>query len=318
MKALPLTVEPFAAETVGSFYRRLAERNAIPPGELWTAIRHAQPHLPLQTTPEAVPRLIEQLAALPPGHLAGRRQDRLFVRCAHAAWQYNPCPICAPLPAPSTMCRRCARNQTVEVRTRTGAVCARHRRWHRAGSDDDLTGQPAHLHADHFLTGTLWQRGVGLSTGELELATELLALRHTTEPHPVGPTSRDDQLRALYPKAVQVTALLTEPWAERFLANLRVGQLPVAALVASVVNAVDTHSRRELAAFRESFHTQDRETLISLNRTVRLRYGRSPGLDDLGTRILAISSRVRATFLRHTDARRPPTPHKRDEAAPAS
>lgn len=170
MRALPVVVDPFAGETVRSFYRRLAERNAVPTGELWTAIRQARPHLPLRTTPEVVPRLVEQLAGLPHGHLDGRRQDRLFVRCAHANWRHVNCVTCAPLPAPVTMCRRCARGQTVEVRTRSGAVCIRHRRWHYAGADDDLAGETAHLHAERRLVGTLWERGVALGSGELELA----------------------------------------------------------------------------------------------------------------------------------------------------
>ncbi|MGB4778162.1 hypothetical protein [Microbacterium sp.] len=313
-----MTVEPFAGETVRSLYRRLAERNAIPSGELWTAIRHAQLKLPLKTTPEAAPHLVEQLAGLPPGHLDGRPQDRLFVRCAHAAWQYNPCPICAPLPAPATMCRRCTRGQTVEVRTRSGAVCARHHRWHYASADDDLTGQNAHLHAERFLTGTLWQRGLALNTGELELATELLGFRHTAGPQHAQPGILDGRFREYYPKAVQVTALLTEPWAERFLTNIRLGRLPVAVLVAAVVTAVDTHSRHQLATLRESFRAYDRETLITLDRTVRLRHGRSPGLDEFGTKILAIASRVRGTFLRHADARRPPTHHEHAESSRAS
>lgn len=306
MRALPVAVEPFAGETVRSLYRRLAERNEVPTGELWTVIRHAQPRLPLRTTPEVVPRLVEQLAGLPRGYFDGRREDRLFVRCPHATWRHTNCRTCAPLPAPVTMCRRCARGQTVEVRTRSGAVCTRHRRWHYAGADDDLTGKTAHLHAERCLTGTLWQRGVALSTGELELATELLILRHTAEPHEPGSVSFGGQLRELYPKAVQLTVLLTEPWAERFLANTRVGRMPVAALVEAAVTAVDTRSRHELVAIRESFRSRDREALITLNQGVRLRHGRSPGLGELGARILGIAPRVRATFLRHADARHPP------------
>ncbi|WP_454129206.1 hypothetical protein [Microbacterium aurum] len=318
MKALPVAVEPFAGETVRSLYRRLAERNAVPTGELWTVIRHAQPHLPLRTTPEAVPRLVEQLAGLPAGYFDGRRQDRLFVRCAHANWRHANCATCAPLPAPVTMCRRCSRGQTVETRTRSGAVCTRHRRWHYAGADDDLTGKTAHLRAERCLLGTLWQRGVALSTGELELATELLILRHTAQGHEAHAISYDEQLREFYPTAVHLTALLTEPWAERFLANTRVGRVPVAALVEAAVTAVDTRSQPQLATIRESFRAQDREALITLNRSVRLRYGRSPGLGELGARVLDIASRVRGTFLRHADARRPPSQREHASRSRAS
>lgn len=307
MRALPIGAEPFAGETVRSLYRRLAERNAIPPGELWTIIRHRQPRLPLKTTPELVPRLVEQLGALPHRFFDGRREDRLFVRCVHTQWRHTNCTRCAPLPAPVAMCRRCARGQRVDVRTRTGAACTRHRRWHYAGADESLNQSVAHLRAERCLVGPLWKRGVALSTGELELAAELLVFQRggTQDHHELA--THEARLHQFYPEAVRLTALLTEPWAERYLANTRLGHAPVAALVEAAVTAVETRSERRLALIRESFHTEDRETFITLNRTVRLRYGRSPGLGELGARILRIAPRVRATFLRHADARHPPT-----------
>lgn len=58
MRKLPVTVEPFRGETVGSVYRRLVSRNSLTSGDLWTAIRKAQGGLPLRATPELVPTLI--------------------------------------------------------------------------------------------------------------------------------------------------------------------------------------------------------------------------------------------------------------------
>lgn len=138
MRKLPVLIEPFTGETVSSVYRRLTTRNAVPAGELWTTLRHARPRLPLRTTPELVPRLVEDLADLPPGFFDGRRTDRLFVRCIHADWRHNNCPTCAPLPSAVTKCRRCTGGEPVEVRTRIGAVSRAHRRWHYAGADRDL------------------------------------------------------------------------------------------------------------------------------------------------------------------------------------
>jgi hypothetical protein len=123
MRKLPVLVEPFAGETVSSVYRRLADRNAVPTGELWTTIRHARPRLPLRTTPELVPRLVEELADLPPGFFDGRRSDRLFVRCIHRLATQQLPDVRAPAVA-VTKCRRCTGGEPVEVRTRIGAVCA--------------------------------------------------------------------------------------------------------------------------------------------------------------------------------------------------
>ena len=302
MKALPVRIEPFPGETVRSVYRRLAEHNAVPTGELWTTIRHARPRLPLRTTPALVPHLVEELADLPPGFFDGRRSDRLFVRCIHTHWLHSNCPTCAPLPSAVTKCRRCTGGEPVEVHTRIGAVCARHRRWHYAGADRDLGRSANFLRAERCLTGTLWERGIGPDTGEMELATALLPandLGAEDEPHRTA-------LARHYPEAVQLVALLTEPWAERFFANTNVGPIQVAALVEAAVNAVTAGTSHDVDAVRASFHTEGRETVIGLDRRLRLRYGRSPGLDELGRRILTFAPRVRATLLRHTDARRPP------------
>lgn len=303
MRPLPVLIEPFAGEAVGSVYRRLATRNAVPTGELWTTIRHVRPRLPLRTTPELVPRLIEELADLPPGFFYGRRSDRLFVRCIHTGWRHSNCPTCAPLPSAVTKCRRCTGGEPVEVRTRIGAVCARHRRWHYAGADCDLGRSADIFRAERCLTGTLWERGIGPDTGEMELATTLIRandLRREDESHRTA-------FARHYPEAVRLVALTTEPWAERFLANTKVGPIQVAALVEAAVNAVTAGTSHDVDAVRASFHAEGRETVISLDRPVRLRYGRSPGLDELGRRILTFAPRVRATLLRHTDARKPPT-----------
>jgi len=309
MRTLPVLVEPFAGETVGSVYRRLADRNAVPTGELWTTIRHAHPRLPLRTTPELVPRLVEELAGLPHEFFDGRRSDRLFVRCIHAQWRYSNCATCAPPPAPVTKCRRCTRGEAVEVRTRGGAVCTRHRRWHYAGADDDLSTNAAHVRAERCLTGTLWQRGIGFDTGELELATELVMFHLGAE---LDAATHNEQLRQLYPEVVQLTALLTEPWAERFLSNSSVGRVPVAALGEAAVIAICSHAQQDICSIRGSFHTRDREAVVGVGRSFRLRYGRSPGIGKLGTRILTIAPRLRATFLRHADARQPSPRRKND------
>ena len=300
MRPLPVLIEPFAGETVSSVYRRLATRNAVPAGELWTTIRHARPRLPLRTTPELVPRLVEELADLPIGFFGGRRSDRLFVRCIHADWRHSNCPTCAPLPSPVTKCRRCTGGEPVEVRTRSGAVCERHRRWHYAGADRNLARSADFVRAERCLTGTLWERGIGPDTGELELATALIGATDIGQED----ESHRTALARHYPEAVRLVALLTEPWAERFLANTNVGPIQVAALVGAAVNA---GTSRDVDAVRASFHAEGRETVISLDRPVRLRYGRSPGLDELGRRILTFVPRARATLLRHTDARNPPT-----------
>ncbi|MGO2683387.1 hypothetical protein [Microbacterium sp.] len=305
MRALPATIEPFQGETVCSVYHRLVERNDLTTGELWTAIRRQNPGLPLRTTPGLVPRIVEDLAGLPRGRLdQDADTHRLFVRCEHTLWQHSSCPACAPLPAPVTMCRRCTGGENVEARARTGGVCARHRRWHYAGHDDDLGDETRYGQAERCLTGPLWQRGIGLDTGELELATELLTLHRQHVGAVEGRGDAAERLRALYPEAVCLTAFLTEPWATRFLAHTHIGQLPVVALIEATVVAVSAHSRSDLNNISETFQATGREASVRITRTVR--YGQPVPIGSLGTLVRESTPRLRAVFLRHNDARRPP------------
>lgn len=91
----------------------------------------------------------------------------MYVRCHHHDWAPHPCPRCGYTQQLRAACRRCAQGEETTVRTRGGAVCNRHRRWHLDGADIDLTGFPEYTRAERCLSGSLWKRGVGLATGEL-------------------------------------------------------------------------------------------------------------------------------------------------------
>lgn len=308
MRALPATITPFPGETVRSIYRRLVEKNDLTTGELWTAIRKQISGLPLRTTPELVPRTVEEIAGLPHGYVdRDLNTHRLFIRCEHTGWQHSNCPACAPSPAPVTMCRHCTGGAIVEARTRGGAVCTRHRRWHFDGRDDHLP-DARYLRAERCLTGTLWQRGIGLNTGEIELAADLLTAHQEHHAHTELSAPRVERLRGVYPDAVRVTAFLTEPWATRFLATPGVGHLPVVALIEASVAAMAEGSRSDLETIREAFRTNGRETYVRIERAARVRHGRPLALGELGTRVRGSAPRLRTTFLRHNDARHSSSP----------
>jgi len=306
MRMLPATVDPFPGETVRSLYIRLVERNSLTTGELWTAFRKMQQGLPLRTTPEVVPRLVEQLAGLPDGWF-GRddTERRLFIRCIHSGWAHERCRECSPLPTPLTMCRRCTGGQRVEGQSRSGAFCGHHRRWHYGGRDDEVVLASRFLRAERCLTGPLWSRGIGLDTGELELACELLSTYRELTDGDVASSDAAERLRDFYPEAVQLTAFLTEPSAQAFLNNTHIGCLPVVALIEASVAAVDSRSPSRLKDIREVFQTSGRDARVYAAASTMVRHGRSIAVGELGTRVRGSGPRLRAVFLRHSDARRP-------------
>lgn len=307
MRALPATVDPFPGETLQSLYLRLVKRNALTTGELWTAIRKTQQGLPLRTTPELVPRLVEQLAGLSHGWFdSDDIERRLFIRCIHSGWRYSRCRECAPLPTPLTMCRRCTAGARVESQSRSGAFCGRHSRWHYGGRDDEIVLASRFLRAERCLTGPLWSRGIGLDTGELELACELLSIdRELTGGH-VAANDAAERLHDFYPEAVQLTAFLTEPAAQAFLSNTHIGYLPVVALIEASVAAIESRSPSVLRDIREAFQTSGRDARVHAAASA-VRHGRSIEVGGLGARIRGSGPRLRAVFLRHSDARRPTT-----------
>lgn len=306
MRALPVRVHVYPAETVSSVFTRLATANHVPTGELWTSVRRHQAGLQLRTMPELAPERVAELAGLPNDYFRhGRRCDRLFARCAHNDWRYSNCPTCAPRPAPVTMCQRCAGGELVYARIRSGPVCVKHRRWHYDGQDIDLTNERRHLRAERCFTGMLWERGIGLETGEIELATDLLSAKRRLEGRLSDVPSYSARLRVLYPDVIALVELLTEPWAVQFLSNRKLGHVPVALLVDAAVAAVESRSARAKDELRGSFVARGREANVRVGRMLRLRHGQSPERGEFGTHLLEYGPRLRAVFLRHTNARRP-------------
>lgn len=312
MRVLPATVSPFPGETVRSLYRRLVERNSLTAGELWTAIRKSKQGLPLRTTPEAAPDVVAQLDDLPANWFD--RDDttsRLFSRCIHNNWAHAQCARCSALPKPVTMCRRCASGMNVEVQSRAGAFCARHERWHYDGRDEAIGIPVAYARAERCLTGTLWARGIGLDTGEVELACEIISTYRELVDGAPYTDGADQQMRDFYPEAVELTAFLTAPSAQAFLRNRQIGHLPVAAMVEAAATAVASRSRHRLRSVHEMFQASDRELRLGDSATKPLRHGRSLEMGALGVLIRDHVPRIRAVFLRHDDARRP-LPMRRD------
>ena len=301
MRALPLQPALFAGETVRSFYARLAECNELPPGELWTAIRKNLSGLPLRTTPHLATGVIEELGGLMPGHF---REDAirqtLFVRCVHNGWAHAPCRLCVLPPSPARMCTRCSAGQVVEVQRRAGAFCIRHGRWHYGGEEEDVRHRANYRRAERRIAGTLWQRGVALGTGEIELAAELL---HVSDPTISEGATCANRLRAWYPEAVRLAEFLTEPWACQFLAARTIGSEPVVALIESSVAAVRDGGDTDLEHFRGAFRANGREASVTAPRRAHDPYMTIVNAGRVRAFVRKRMPRLRGAFLKHNDAR---------------
>ena len=192
----------------------------------------------------------------------------------------------------------------VEVQSRAGAFCARHKRWHRDGRDEAIRIPVVYARAERCLTGTLWARGIGLDTGEIELAGEIISTYRELVDDALSIGGAEQHMRDFYPEAVELTAFLTAPSMQAFLRNRQIGHLPVAAMVEAAATAVASRSRNQLGSVNEMFQASGRELRLGDSATKPLRHGRSLEMGALGVLIRDNVPRIRAVFLRHDDARR--------------
>jgi hypothetical protein len=222
VQRLPIEVRPFSGETVTGYVGRLATANGLAARDLRLHIRDHAGLSATHTNLERAADVVERLGGLPVGHFAkDERRHSMYVRCPHSHWQPGRCRTCGYAQAPRTGCLRCSAGVATTVRTRGGAVCNRHHRWHVAGADLDLSGLPDYTRAERCLSGTLWKRGIGLSTGELQLAATLVRnwlidsdatdrLGHRRADLGVDGLAPDDVFLFAYPEIVNLTTVLTD------------------------------------------------------------------------------------------------------------
>ncbi|MBG0716886.1 hypothetical protein G3N18_02130 [Microbacterium sp. 2C] len=222
VRRLPVMVQPLAAETITGFLGRLATANALTPRDLRLHVTDLAGMSPSHPNLERAATWAERLGGLKPGHFADdARRNAMYVRCQHYAWQPTLCRRCGYNQAARTACLRCARGEQSSVCSRGGAVCNRHQRWHIGGADIDLTPFQEYAQAERCLSGTLWKRGIGLTTGELQLAASLIRYwsieeraegRIADRMATIGIDSldADSVFLVAYPEIVRLTTILTD------------------------------------------------------------------------------------------------------------
>lgn len=233
----------------------------------------------------------------------------MYVRCPHYAWQPSLCRRCGYAQQPRTGCRRCTTGQATTIRSRGGAVCNRHARWHIGGADIDLTGLPEYTHAERCVSGTLWKRGIGLATGELQLATTLI--RHWLTDSPitdrlerrrtalqVDGLTQEDVFLVAYPEVVNLTTVLTDLSFASYLLSPRFSLAEqVWALEAAVVTIVHGSTNQRLHTVAEQIITRGKEAVETAFGMRQSPHNKRPA--TLEKSLVASSQRHRSCLLRH-------------------
>lgn len=310
VRRLPVSVQPLAAETITGFLGRLATANALTPRDLRLHVTDLAGMSPSHPNLERAAAWAERLGGLRPGHFAGdARRNAMYVRCQHYAWQPTLCRRCGHTQTARTACRRCARGEQTSVRSRGGAVCNRHRRWHFDGTDIDLTRLPEFAHAERCLSGALWKRGIGLTTGELQLSASLIRCWAVDEQLEgrivdrmgmigINSLDADSVLLAAYPEIVRLTTILTDLSFASYLLSPRFSLAEqVWALEAAVVTVMNGCTTPRLHQIAERIVARGKmavETAFGMRQNAS---NNRPA--TLEKSLVASSQRHRSCLLRH-------------------
>lgn len=310
VRPLPRTVQPLAAETVTGFLGRPAIANALTPRDLRLHVTDLAGLSPSRPNLERAAEWVERLGGLALGHFAhDARRNAMYVRCQHYAWQPTPCKRCGYTQAARTACRRCAKGEQTSVRSRGGAVCNRHQRWHIDGADIDLTPFQEYAHAERCLSGSLWKRGIGLTTGELQLAASLIRYwsieerldgRIADRMATIGIDSlhADSVFLVAYPEIVRLTAILTDLSFASYLLSPRFSLAEqVWALEAAVVTVMNGCTTPHLHQVAERIVARGKmavETAFGMRQNAN---NKRPA--TLEKALVASSQRHRSCLLRH-------------------
>lgn len=310
VRSLPIRVPPVAGETVTGFLGRLAHANALTPRDVRLHLTDIAGLSPYHPDLEQAGQWAERLGGLPPGHFErDARRNGMYVRCPHYQWQPTACRHCGYTQQPRSACRRCARGAETTVRSRGGAVCNHHRRWHVDGADLDVAAFPEYAHAERCFSGTLWKRGIGLSTGELQLAASLICAWAADSDLPERIHRRaatlDTEVRdqggvflVAYPEVVNLTTVLTDLSFASYLLSPRFSLAEqVWALEAAVVTIMRGSTTQRLHELAERIVSRGKAAVEAAFGMRQNAHNKRPA--TLEKSLIASSQRHRSCLLRH-------------------
>lgn len=330
VRPLPVAVRPLAGETVTGYLARLAVANALTPRLLRIHATRISGIPPYRPDLERAAAWVERLGGLTAGHFdRDARRNAMYIRCHHHDWAPHPCRHCGFTQQPRTACRRCAHGEETTVRTRGGAVCNRHRRWHIGCADIDLTGFPEYTRAERCLSGALWKRGVGLTTGELQLAAALIGhwavdadvsprLHERMAAFGIETVDHDTIILIAYPEIVHLTTVLTDLSFASYLLTprFRLAQ-QVWALEAAVITIMHGSTTDQLHQVAERIVSQGKVAVETANGMRQGKTNNRPA--TLEKALVASSQRHRSCLLRHlSTVRIQVQPYEPGVAAPAN
>lgn len=330
LRALPILIEPVAGETCDGYINRLAAAHLL---EILDIRRELIRHLCRRGWNGNDPRLPEalaQFAGLSPHALTPSFEEHgMWVRCGHPTWSPKKCERCRRFDTPRAACALCAGGMRTLTIARGGAYCTQHAHWsfrdlHATTPDTDEYAQ-----AELELRTTLWERGVTLHTGEVNLAAALVRAWNDGTPAPgrlhdrseifglASPRSYEEVLLCAYPDVIRVATLITTRRVITPLLDTAVSALTQAdrftAAIAATCGGHPNEGLRQLARAVIGYAHRSVHYAAGLRRTPQTKNLACP----MNRALIVAAGRQRACLLRHaTPAQIRDTGWKRTGGAP--
>lgn len=317
LRALPIRIEPVPGETCDGYIGRLAAAHQLEILDIHRVLQHHLGRHDWNSKDTRLPAALAQLAGLPAQTLLySFGEHGMWVRCGHQTWNPKKCERCHRFDAPHAACAICAGGMPTLTVARSGPLCTRHDRWAFRGLHAAIPGPDDYEHAELLLTTTLWERGVTLHTGEINLAAALVRAWNHGNTQPSRPDTRsrllgiespysyEEVLLCAYPEVIRVAMLLTD---RNFIT-------PLLDTAVSALRQADVF----IDAIVHACGGQSNDTLIELARAV-IGYAHRSVLYAAGLRrtpqtkqlacpmdraLIVAAGRKRACLLRHANPRR--------------
>ncbi|MGO2683388.1 hypothetical protein [Microbacterium sp.] len=330
LRTLPILIEPVAGEICDGYIDRLAATHLLDvPDIRRELIRHIG-RQGWNSSDSRLPDALAQLAGLPLHALTPSFEEHgMWVRCGHPAWSPKKCARCRRFDTPRTACTLCAGGLPTLTIARGGAYCTRHAQWSFRDLHATIPETDEYEWAERQVKTTLWERGVTLHTGEINLAAALVRAWNdgTPEPCPLhtrserfglaSPRSYEETLLCAYPDVIRVATLITTRRVITPLLDTAVSALTQAdrftVAVAAACGGHPNEGLRMLARAIVGYAHRSVHYAAGLRRTPQTKNLACP----MNRALIVAAGRQRACLLRHaTPAQIRDTGWKRTGGAP--
>lgn len=316
LRVLPISFEPVPGETCDAYIDRLAAAHRLEILDIHRELMRDIGRVGWNSKDPRLPAALAQLAGVSVQLVKPTFSEHgMWVRCGHQAWGPRKCERCERFDVPRAACIICAGGMQTLTVACGGPFCTRHRQWTFRGLRATIPELDDYEQAELVFRTVLWERGVTLHTGEINLAAAFVRAWNdgTTEwsapdarSRLLGlesPRSYEEVLLSAYPEVIRVAVLITKRRFVTPLLDTAVSALRQAdRLAVAIAQACGGQANNLLLDFARAVIGHAHHSMLyaaGLRRTPRAQHVACP----MARALIVAAGRKRACLLRHSTPR---------------